>query len=104
MRRIVLCADDYGQAPAISQGILELIQDQRISATSCLVNGPDWHEQAQALLTFKATVDIGIHLNLTEGQALSAEYIASYGKSFRPLSRLLARCFLRKIDKLIIAA
>jgi predicted glycoside hydrolase/deacetylase ChbG (UPF0249 family) len=63
-KRIVLCADDYGQAPAISQGIIELLNQSRLSATSCMVNMPDWPVSAKELLPFINYVDLGLHFNL----------------------------------------
>lgn len=96
-KRIVLCADDYGQAPAISQGILNLLDKKRLSATSCIVNSPYWEAHSQWLTQFIQQADIGLHLNLTEGKPLSAEYNQHYGTDFQPLSRLLCRAMPRII-------
>ncbi|HUN11578.1 MAG TPA: ChbG/HpnK family deacetylase, partial [Rhabdaerophilum sp.] len=35
-RPFVLCADDYGMTPAVSRGILRLIEAGRISATGAM--------------------------------------------------------------------
>ncbi|MDR3497477.1 MAG: ChbG/HpnK family deacetylase, partial [Ancalomicrobiaceae bacterium] len=35
-----LCADDFGLSEGIDRGILALIADGRLSATSCMVAGP----------------------------------------------------------------
>ena len=102
MKRIVLCADDYGQASTISKAIIALIQHGRISATSCIVNYPDWLTQASWLSPFQNKIDIGLHFNLTEGKPLSSAYIAKYGDSFFPLSRLLTKAFFRRLDRLAI--
>lgn len=102
-KRIVLCADDYGQALAISQGILALIKQGRLTATSCLVNSPHWMEHAKWLLPFKNQVDIGLHLNLTEGTPLSPDYLAKYPK-FYSVNRLLIMAFLRRLDQAAIEA
>lgn len=103
-KRIVLCADDYGQAPAISQGIINLIQNHRLTATSCMVNMSCWQEHAKWILPYRQQVDIGLHFNLTEGQALSQEYRQAYGPDFQPLSRLLVKAMVRRLDKRVIAA
>lgn len=103
-KRIVLCADDYGQASPISQGILELIAKKRLSATSCMVNMPPWPIHAQALTPYQDKVDIGLHFNLTEGKALSREYINAYGEQFFSLATLLRKTYLRQLDSDIIAA
>lgn len=94
-KRIVLCADDYGQAEAVSRGILDLIAAGRLSATSCLVNLPRWQEQAAELLPYLDKADVGLHLNFTEGKPLSFVYREQIGAEFLPLSQLLKRTVLR---------
>jgi chitin disaccharide deacetylase len=103
-KRIVLCADDYGQAPAISQGIRSLIQNGRLSATSCLVNSPFWLEHAKWLHPFKSRIDIGLHFNLTEGKALSRQFIDTYGENLFPLSILMRKAFMRTVDSAVLEA
>jgi predicted glycoside hydrolase/deacetylase ChbG (UPF0249 family) len=72
---LALCADDYGLAAHIDRGILRLVQARRLSAVSCLVNGPRWPAAARDLVALPAIrqghVRTGLHFNLTEGQALS---------------------------------
>lgn len=68
MKRILLCADDYAQNSAISQAIIALAEQSRLSAVSCLVTMPDWPEQAAWLTPFFNHLDIGLHFNLTEGK------------------------------------
>lgn len=72
MKRIVLCADDYGQSPEISQAILGLIKRQKLSATSCMVTNFDWPLHASWLTDYKNKVDIGLHFNLTHGEKCSS--------------------------------
>ncbi|MBV9575961.1 MAG: ChbG/HpnK family deacetylase [Gammaproteobacteria bacterium] len=103
-KRIVLCADDYGQAPSISQGIIQLLQKNRLSAASCMVNTAYWAEHASWLRPFINQVDIGLHVNLTEGQALSSAWIECYGKNLLPLRHLLGRAVFHRLDKAVIAA
>ncbi len=103
-KRIVLCADDYGQAEAISKGIVALLEMHRLSATSCLVNAPGWDEQAQWLKPLQATIDIGLHLNLTEGMALSQAFIERYGDHLFPLTTLMLKTTLRQLDVATVQA
>lgn len=84
-KRIVLCADDYGQAPAISQGILDLVKKGRLSAVSCLTTTPYWREHAAWLKPYQSQIDIGLHINLTENKT--------------PLPRLIGQALLRRLDK-----
>lgn len=103
-KRIVLCADDYGQAPEISQAIITLIQYGRLSATSCMVNSPFWQEHAKWLQPYKGQIDIGLHFNLTEGEPLSKPFSLLYGNQGIPLSQLLRKALLRRLDKASIVA
>src|SRR5262245_17221205 len=93
-KRIVLCADDYGQAEAVSRGILELMDVGRLTAVSCLVNMPGWKEQAQFLHPFKGKIDLGLHLNLTDGMPLSAQYQREIGAKLMPLPYLITHTML----------
>lgn len=70
-RTLALCADDFGQSPAISAGILRLARAGRLSAVSCRVNGGSWLADAPGLQGLPATVEIGLHFNLTEGRPVS---------------------------------
>ena len=99
MKRIILCADDYGQNKAISQGILDLLEKNRLSATSCLVNTKIWSTFSQNLKPYQDKIDIGLHLNLTEGLSLSQEMPAYYR-----LPELIARSHLRLIKKANVVA
>lgn len=66
-KRLILCADDYGQSAAISEGILNCVARKRLSAVSCMVTLSRWPEDALRLLEYKNQIDIGLHLNFTEG-------------------------------------
>lgn len=99
-KRIILCADDYGQNTAISQGILSLIQQQKLSATSCMTNMPTWPEMAAPLREYKNKIDIGLHFNLTDGNALTKEAQIYFGN----LNRLIKQAFLKQLNQQIIEA
>lgn len=66
MTPLIICADDFAQSPAIDAGIIHLIRENIISATSCMVLSPRW-EQAAKLLTLeiKGKAAIGLHLDFT---------------------------------------
>lgn len=70
-RSFVLCADDYAMTPAVSRGILTLLEAGRITATGAMTNRPHWREAARELRAFEGRADLGVHLNLTCGVALS---------------------------------
>ncbi|WP_062268351.1 ChbG/HpnK family deacetylase [Endozoicomonas arenosclerae] len=95
MKRITLCADDYGMHPGVSEAILELAGRGRIQATSCMVTGSDWQNQARSLTSVQDNVDIGLHLNLTEGKGLSP----SFRDGFPSLNQVLIKSHLHMLDK-----
>jgi len=104
MKRIVLCADDFGQAPSISHGICQLIQSGRLSATSCLVNSSYWPLHAKWLDPFKSYIDVGLHFNLTQGKALSSKFVDTYGEDLWPLSQLIKQSLLKRLNQAALEA
>lgn len=104
MKKIILCADDFGQNPAVSAGIIDLIAAQRLSATSCMTNSSAWLSQASKLKPYIGQVDIGLHFNLTEGRALAQlPQLAPQGK-LPTLMTLIAKSQLRLISKREVVA
>lgn len=91
-KQIILCADDYGLNKAVAQGIRQLIAMKRLSATSCMVNMPNFKQEAEALLALNSKVQMGLHFNLTEGQFLSVP-----GNKLFSLTELLVKTHLRLI-------
>ena len=93
-RILALCADDFGIAPGISAGIARLARAQRLTAVSCITNSPHWVESAGLLQDLPDTVDVGLHLNFTEGAPLSAR-LARRWPTLPALPRLIAQAHLR---------
>src|SRR5256885_16031606 len=87
--KIVLCADDYGLSRGVSRGIRELLTMRRLSATSCMVVFPEFAEDGALLRPFVEEADIGLHFTLTKD---------------RPLSSVLVRGWLRRLDGSTIRA
>ncbi len=71
LKTILLCADDFGLNSEVSKSILKLIDQERISATSCMMNMLDLEHSAQELVAMHDRVQIGLHFNLTEGFLVS---------------------------------
>jgi predicted glycoside hydrolase/deacetylase ChbG (UPF0249 family) len=69
LRRIWLCADDYGLAPGVNAAIRNLISRGRINATSVMVVAPSLDraeaEALDALRSGATRIAIGLHLTLT---------------------------------------
>jgi predicted glycoside hydrolase/deacetylase ChbG (UPF0249 family) len=100
-RRIWLCADDYGIAPAVNMAIRDLVVRGRINATSVMVVAPSFDRgEARALSSLNAVsrrVAIGLHLTLTAPFVpLSKGFRPLRANSaFPPLPEMLARALLR---------
>jgi chitin disaccharide deacetylase len=93
MRKIVLCADDYGLSPGVSRAIRELLTMQRLSATSCMVLFPEFASDGPLLRPFFGQADIGLHVTLTAGRPLSSMLIKGW------LRRLDARTMREEVDR-----
>ena len=103
-KEIILCADDYAQNNAISQGILTLVKSGRINAVSCLVNSAAFDETHTDLLEFRSRCFIGLHLNLTLGQPRSAMWRTHAGELFDGLPTLLSNAYLKRLDLRVVQA
>ncbi|MCY4512522.1 MAG: ChbG/HpnK family deacetylase, partial [Bdellovibrionales bacterium] len=88
---MILCADDYGQNQAISDGILNLIQARKINSVSCLVTSSCWKERAPHLKPFLQNIEIGLHLTLTEPKPVLLPS--------RSLKALAMSCYLKQLNK-----
>jgi predicted glycoside hydrolase/deacetylase ChbG (UPF0249 family) len=88
LKKVVLCADDFGLNTAVSHGIIQLIKDQKISATSCMVRNPYWEENAQLLKPYLKQVDVGLHFDLPK---------------YPKLYQLILKANLRLLNKKLIA-
>ncbi|MCX7115740.1 MAG: ChbG/HpnK family deacetylase [Gammaproteobacteria bacterium] len=97
IKNLSICADDFAQNESISTGILQLASLGRLNAISCLVNGGSWRELAATLKSLPNHVAIGLHLNLTLGDALSLHWKARYGRTFPSLSHLFKLVYLGKL-------
>ncbi|HET8871413.1 MAG TPA: ChbG/HpnK family deacetylase [Aquabacterium sp.] len=101
-RRLAICVDDFGLHAGVNAAVLELMALGRISATSCLVDGPSWPEAAPALKAAayaldpdgQRQADVGLHLNLTE--CLDPQ--AQAGWTARPVGRLIRQAYARRLD------
>jgi predicted glycoside hydrolase/deacetylase ChbG (UPF0249 family) len=93
-KRIVLCADDFGMNPAVDEGILKLAERRRLSATSCLVEGPSFAPGVDALR--QSGLQLGLHLNFTESLGQPGLYM--------PVSSLIRQAYLRRLDTGVLAS
>jgi predicted glycoside hydrolase/deacetylase ChbG (UPF0249 family) len=102
VKRIILCADDYGFSPGVSKAIRDLIARGRLNATSAMTIFPGFAEEAKALLDTPspAPVQIGLHLTLTGGYApLTAPPVATRDGKLPALNALLSPFARFRIDR-----
>ncbi len=94
MHKLIVCADDYAQSPAIDDAIIDLIQRGVLNATSCMTLSPRWPESAKRLTAkIRNQADIGLHLDFTQfSQTIRLEH-----------PQLVLRCLLRLVSKRAIA-
>jgi len=99
-RRLIINADDFGISRGVNDGILEAAQSGGITSTSLIVNLPD-SSDAVARTSRCSGISVGLHLNLTVGNALTGPSSLTRGASpeFYSLSRLLAAASLGMIDE-----
>lgn len=103
MKRIVICADDYGIAPGVSEAIRALLAERRINATSVMTVLPDLFEEADALLPLTGgQASIGLHVTLTGSfEPLTHGF---KGATFPSLGRLLLTALARRLDPVNVKA
>jgi predicted glycoside hydrolase/deacetylase ChbG (UPF0249 family) len=107
LRRIVLCADDYGISPGVNRAIRDLIERRRINATSVMMVGPalDRAEIDALQEAVKANPEcaIGLHTTLTAPfTPLTLHFRPLDGGMFLPLGAMLRAALLRRLDREMI--
>ena len=104
MRRIWLCADDYGMSPAINIAIRDLVVRGRLNATSALVAAASchWPEAAalDALNSAAPRVAIGLHVALTAPfRPMSRDFGPVNEGAFLPLAATIRHALLQRFDR-----
>lgn len=72
MRRLIVNADDFGIHPARNRGIAEAVRAGVVTSVSLIAN-LEGFDDAVALLRTLPPVDVGLHINLSEGRPLGEE-------------------------------
>ncbi len=109
--RIWLCADDYGISPGVNRAIRDLIKRGRLNATSVMVVGPAiGRDEVASLQDVVAErhaggnrCEVGLHVTLTAPfRPLTMHFKPVDGGLFLPLTNMLQRGFIRRLDREII--
>lgn len=103
LRQLAVCVDDFGLHDGVNQAVFDLLALRRISAVSCLVDGPSWASGVAALreavgAADAPVADVGLHLNFTETLDLAAQSACPS----LPLGALIKACYLRRLDKAVL--
>ncbi|MDD4914563.1 MAG: ChbG/HpnK family deacetylase [Methylococcales bacterium] len=96
---LIVNADDYGYFPCVSKGILDLAKAGKLTATGVLANSPHLNVQ-MAWLDDVAALDVGVHLNLSFKQPLTAvmaEKLRAWGGEFPGVGRMTRLILTRRI-------
>jgi predicted glycoside hydrolase/deacetylase ChbG (UPF0249 family) len=109
VRRISLCADDYGISPGVNRGIRDLIERGRLNATSVMVVGPaaggDEVAALQAAIAKAARCAVGLHVTLSAPfRPLTMHFRPLDGGMFLSFSKLLRAGLFRLLDVEIVQA
>ena len=109
LRRIWLCADDYGIAEGVNRAIRDLIGRGRLNATSVMVVGAaigrDEVAALQEVAASSPRCAIGLHATLTAPfRPLTIHFRPTDGGMFLAFPRLLRAGLLRRLDPEIIHA
>lgn len=104
MRRICLCADDYGISPGVNIAIRDLVVRGRLTAASALVIAPSFHRSEaialNALNCRAPRVSIGLHVGLTAPfRPLSGVFKPLKEGAFMSLSATVRHAVLRRFDQ-----
>jgi predicted glycoside hydrolase/deacetylase ChbG (UPF0249 family) len=91
IKPIVVCADDFGLAPGVSDGIAGLIDRGRLSATSVMTTLPAWRSHGAVLraVVARRPADVGLHLTLTDQPALTSVQTLAPGGRFPAVTQVL---------------
>ena len=109
LRRIFLCADDYGLSPGVNRAIRDLIERGRLNATSVMVVGPAiGREEVSALQSaapHSPRCALGLHVTLTAPfRPLTMHFQPTDGGMFLPFPRLLRAGVMGRLDTEIVQA
>jgi predicted glycoside hydrolase/deacetylase ChbG (UPF0249 family) len=102
-RVLAVCADDVGLVDGVADTVVALAVAGRLCAASCLASAPGWQRSAKVVAGAPPALELGLHFNLSEGAALSAE-LRRHWPTLPGLAQLLAAAALRRLPLAAIAA
>lgn len=98
-RRIRLIADDYGLAPGVCAGILDLLDRGRLTGTGCMTGFPEWPDAAARIKPRCGRAAVGLHLTLTDQPAVTGRSSLAPQGRLPPLRSLALPVLRAGIDE-----
>jgi len=95
VKKIVLCADDYGLSGGVCDAIEELVVAARLSATSAMSGIPAWRRRGQSFrgLVKQHPCDVGLHLTMTGQRSITKTHGISIDGMLPSIGRLTRQAF-----------
>ena len=101
---IILCSDDFAMTRGVSDAILSLAEEWRLSATSAMVTTAHWPTYAKSVMRLRDRIAVGLHLNLTFGHPLGPMRELAPNGLLPHWDKLIQRSVTGRINRLEIAA
>ncbi|MBT2186960.1 ChbG/HpnK family deacetylase [Sphingobium sp. H33] len=95
--RLVVCADDFGLTREISQSIIGLAKRGKVNAISCMSVCSGWERDAELLRSLPDSVQIGLHVTLTEEVPLTAMPVLAWDGAMPGCNELGRRALVRRL-------
>ncbi|WP_375396563.1 ChbG/HpnK family deacetylase [uncultured Sphingomonas sp.] len=103
MPRLILCADDFAFSREVSETIAALARAGKLNATGCMTLMPGWPRDAALLADLPPTVQVGLHLTLTQEQPLTVIPGLAPAGTLPDIDPLTVRAMLRRVPLAEIA-
>ena len=102
MKRLIVTADDFGLTDRVSSAIQRAHRDGVVTTASLMVNAAGF-DCAVDIARHEPSLDVGLHLNLTEGRPVTAHseipsLANSAGFTYKHPSSLAAAIFLKRVS------
>ncbi len=96
-RVIGVCMDDVGLVGGVAEAAVRLAAGRRVSAATCVTTALAWPSEGAAVAAAASdALELGLHLNLTEGPPLSHD-LAAVWPELPPLRTLLAAAHVGRL-------
>ncbi len=108
---VEISADDFGRSAEANAGILMAFEQGLVSSASIMSNMPEFKEACSLLSSNQQITNIGIHLNITEGEPLTeairqfsvfcdkhGRFMATKLKAFRPFRQVEKKELWNELD------